>query len=146
LSRLRARDGLKSVCASLARPRLSPRASFACSIARARRSRTHRVPDLQFHLLARYAHHARAELNADRQVVHGLELSIGELQQQARFPNAWAENETFGQRRNENVRGPRSSSARLGASTRGVARTGIADDDVFEEVGVRHVAEAKRAR
>ncbi len=42
-----------------------------------------RVPDLQLDLLAVDGDHARAELDADSQVVHGLEPAVSELQQQA---------------------------------------------------------------
>eukprot|EP00964_Phaeocystis_antarctica_P042688 scaffold24476_cov62-Phaeocystis_antarctica.AAC.1 len=48
----------------------------------------HRVPDLQLDLLVVYRDHARAELDADGQVVHWLEALVRELQEQARLPDA----------------------------------------------------------
>ena len=50
--------------------------------------RTHSVPDLQLDLLVVYRDHARAELDADGQVVHWLEALVRELQEQARLPDA----------------------------------------------------------
>lgn len=44
---------------------------------------TYRVPDLELDLLLIDGDHASAELDADRQVVHGLEALVGELEQQA---------------------------------------------------------------
>lgn len=49
---------------------------------------THRVPDLQLYLLAVYVDHARAELDADGQVMHGLEALVRELEQQAGLAHA----------------------------------------------------------
>ena len=48
----------------------------------------HRVPDLQLDLLVVYRDHARAELDADGQIVHWLEALVRELQEQARLPDA----------------------------------------------------------
>ena len=48
----------------------------------------HRVPDLQLDLLVVYRDHARAELDADGQVMHWLEALVSELQEQARLPDA----------------------------------------------------------
>ena len=47
----------------------------------------HRVPDLQLDLLVVYRDHARAELDADGQIVHWLEALVRELQEQARLPD-----------------------------------------------------------
>ena len=49
---------------------------------------THRVPDLQLDLLAVDVDHARAKLDADREVVHRLEALVRKLQQQARLADA----------------------------------------------------------
>lgn len=53
--------------------------------------RTHRVPYLQLDLLAVDVDHARAELHANREVVHGLEALVRELQQQAGLAHTCAE-------------------------------------------------------
>lgn len=53
-----------------------------------RRLTTHRVPDLQLHVLVVDLDHASPKLHANRQVVHGLEALVRELQQQARLAHA----------------------------------------------------------
>jgi hypothetical protein len=45
---------------------------------------------LELDVLAVDGHHARAELDADGEVVHRLEALVRELQQQARLANACA--------------------------------------------------------
>ena len=52
------------------------------------------VPDLELDLLVVDAHHAAAELHADRQVVDVLEPLVRELQQQARLADAWGRDES----------------------------------------------------
>lgn len=47
------------------------------------RSRTDRVPNLEFDGLVVDGDHAGAKFNADSEIVHGLEALIRELQQQA---------------------------------------------------------------
>lgn len=49
---------------------------------------TDRVPNLELDGLVVDGDHAGAELDADGEVVHGLEPLVRELQQQARFPHA----------------------------------------------------------
>ena len=53
-----------------------------------KRARTDRVPNLELDGLVVDGDHAGAELDADGEVVHGLEPLVGELQQQARLPHA----------------------------------------------------------
>ena len=55
---------------------------------REERSRTDRVPNLEFDGLVVDGDHAGAEFDADGEVVHGLEALVRELQQQARLPHA----------------------------------------------------------
>ena len=49
----------------------------------------YRVPNLELDLLSVDGDHARAKLDANREVVDGLEPLVGELQQQARLADAW---------------------------------------------------------
>ena len=51
----------------------------------------HRVPDLQLDLLVADLDHACPKLHTNRQVVHGLEALVGELQQQAALADAWVD-------------------------------------------------------
>ena len=52
--------------------------------------RTDRVPNLELDGLVVDGDHAGAKLDADGEVVHGLEALVGELQQQARLADACA--------------------------------------------------------
>ena len=52
---------------------------------------SHGVPDLELDLLALDVDHARAELDADGEVVHGLKPLVSELEQEAGLANAWKE-------------------------------------------------------
>ena len=50
---------------------------------------TNRIPNLQFDLLAVDVDHTRAELDANRQIMHRLEAFVGKLEQQAGLPDTW---------------------------------------------------------
>ena len=53
-----------------------------------KRARTDRVPNLELDGLVVDGDHPGAELDADGEVMDGLEALVGELQQQARLPHA----------------------------------------------------------
>jgi len=61
--------------------RQSLRARDAKYKSRASLTTTHRIPDLQLDLFVHHGNHARAELDADSQVVDVLETLIGELKE-----------------------------------------------------------------
>lgn len=56
---------------------------------RASAASAYRVPNLQLDLFVLNVDHARAELDADCQIMHGLEALVRELQQQTRLADAW---------------------------------------------------------
>lgn len=56
--------------------------------ARHKRNCTHRVPDLELHRLVVDADHARAKLDANCEVVHGLRERRGERQEKWRMNTA----------------------------------------------------------
>lgn len=103
--------------------------------------RPHRVPDLQLDLLVLDVDHARAELDADREVVHRLEALVRELQQQARLAHACGEAQP--------VSAPASILLHFlhfaSDSPAPPPRTRVADDDVLEQVRVRHIPCAQPA-
>lgn len=104
--------------------------------------RAHRIPDLQFNLLIPDRHHPRPELDAYGEIMHVLKPFIGKLEQETRFTDACVtERIRIGLSVSRFSLSVRASSVRVRARARffGTAeRTRVADDDVFEQVRVRH--------
>ena len=96
---------------------------------------TYGIPNLQFDLLAVNGHHPGAKLDADGQVVHRLEALVGELQQQTRLADACGDKaRAMGRSCPVSVL-PIGVAAQTGARRQ---RTSVANDDVLEQVRVRH--------
>jgi hypothetical protein len=57
------------------------------------KSGNYRIPDLQLDLVVLDGEGPRAELDADRQVVDGLEALVGELEQKARLADSGVAND-----------------------------------------------------
>lgn len=68
----------------------------AVAVSSCKASKAYRVPNLQLHLLVVDVDHAGAELDADGEVVDGLEALVGELKQEARLADACTANGSKG--------------------------------------------------
>jgi len=122
-----------------------------------------RVPNLELDGLVIDGDHPGPELDADGKVMNGLEALVGELQQQARLADACskAKPSQAGEGRQHHCRKrvrldlhlAAAAAVAAGCEARGsnrgteegrgatgpTGRTCVADDDVLEEVGVRHL-------
>ena len=117
-----------------------------------------RVPNLELDGLVIDGDHPGPELDADGKVMNGLEALVGELQQQARLANACSKAKPSRERPSASSQAGRldlhlAAAAAAGWEARGsnrgaeggregpdgTGRTCVADDDVLEEVGVRHL-------
>jgi hypothetical protein len=68
------------------------------------RGNPYRVPNLQLDLLVHDLDHACAELDADGEIVHGLEALVGELKQQAGLAYACSDRHATGAHTNAQMR------------------------------------------
>ena len=57
-----------------------------------KRNETYRIPDLKFYLFAINCYHASSKLQANGEIMHGLETLVCELEQQTRLPHAGVPN------------------------------------------------------